>query len=305
MAKGELQVRPGLPPDLAQGVFARPGATYPAVVRFSNGSSSLRPDAKRDARGMAVKLFGVPGEKVLADERDATTQDFVMISHPVFAAGTVKSYLRLQKVLLDANGSRLRLALGTLTGGSLLPWRWYFSDAVRGARLTFHPGATPSSITYFSMSPIRYGEYVAKYRVIPTDLSQPEKLSRRLRSDPDGMRESLAETLRAKEVALQLQVQLRTSDAMPVEDATVMWSEKESPFETVADLRLFRQEVDTPARRAAEESLSFSVWHAIPEHEPLGGINRVRKEVYRANVAWRHGQNGVTGSEPSRPDDIG
>ena len=33
-----------------------------------------------DARGMAIKLTGVPGEKLMDDEKH--TQDFVLISHP-------------------------------------------------------------------------------------------------------------------------------------------------------------------------------------------------------------------------------
>jgi hypothetical protein len=64
-----------------------PGTTYQAWIRFSNGSGDpTRADIKRDARGMAIKVMGVPGKKLLDDESAATTQDFIMINHPVFFA---------------------------------------------------------------------------------------------------------------------------------------------------------------------------------------------------------------------------
>ena len=49
----------GLEGLLAQGLFARPGK-YQAWVRFSN-AFKVRNDLDRDARGMAIKVMGVPG----------------------------------------------------------------------------------------------------------------------------------------------------------------------------------------------------------------------------------------------------
>lgn len=46
-------------------VFFLPGKTYQAWIRFSNGSKDAQQaDIKKDARGMAIKLLGVPGEKL-------------------------------------------------------------------------------------------------------------------------------------------------------------------------------------------------------------------------------------------------
>ena len=85
---------PNLPDELAQGLFAHDGV-YPAVVRFSNSASQPQADAIPDGRGMAIKVLGVKGDMVLADEQGGPTQDFVMINHPVFFARNVKDYLRL------------------------------------------------------------------------------------------------------------------------------------------------------------------------------------------------------------------
>ena len=97
--------------------------------------------------------------------------------------------------------------------------------------------------------------------------------------------------MRQQEVLFNFQVQLRTSEhTMPVEDATVEWPESESPYRTVATFRIFQQDI-APLREAGN-NLSFTVWHAIADHRPLGGINRVRREAYRTSSVWRHQKAG-------------
>ena len=69
-ARGQFQVLPNLPYELGQGLFANEGI-YPAVVRFSNAASQVQLDAIPDARGMAIKVLGVKGDLVLADEQES------------------------------------------------------------------------------------------------------------------------------------------------------------------------------------------------------------------------------------------
>ncbi len=69
---------------------------------------------------------------------------------------------------------------------------------------------------------------------------------------------------------------------MPVEDPTVAWDEHESPYRRVATIEIGPQKLGPDTGPCHCENLSFSPWNTLPEHEPLGGINRVRKEVYRA-----------------------
>ena len=61
---GQLQIYPDLPPHLAQGLFATP-QTYPVVIRFSSAPGDIKDDRLPVPHGMAVKVIGVPGEKVL------------------------------------------------------------------------------------------------------------------------------------------------------------------------------------------------------------------------------------------------
>ena len=83
--------------DLAHGAF-RPGVAYDAWIRFSNGDADpTRADIEGDGRGMALKLLGVPGRKLLQLGSDDDSQDFIMISHPVFFIDDPADYLQLVK----------------------------------------------------------------------------------------------------------------------------------------------------------------------------------------------------------------
>ncbi len=68
----EFKVLADLPEYARHGVFAEP-KTFPAVVRFSNGSSHIKRDSKHEPRGIAIKLIGVEGRKLLTGREDAVT----------------------------------------------------------------------------------------------------------------------------------------------------------------------------------------------------------------------------------------
>jgi hypothetical protein len=97
------------------------------------------------------------------------------------------------------------------------------------------------------------------------------------------------------DLLVQLQVPGKN---MPVEDATVLWSEKDSPFVPVARVTIPRQEFDTKEQNAFCENLSFTPWHALPAHEPAGVMNRVRKALYQEISRYRHAKNAAPRAEP-------
>lgn len=61
LVKAEFVVEENLSPDLRVGIFKEP-RVFPAWIRFSNSLIRLQTDTKGDVRGMAIKLWGVPGE---------------------------------------------------------------------------------------------------------------------------------------------------------------------------------------------------------------------------------------------------
>jgi hypothetical protein len=78
-------------------------------------------------------------------------------------------------------------------------------------------------------------------------------------------------------------------------------AEPNAPLQKVATIRIPRQVLDTPEQNAFDEALSFTPWHSLPEHQPLGSINRARKAVYQATSEQRHQEMRVAMEEPT-PD---
>ena len=118
-----------------------------------------------------------------------------------------------------------------------------------------------------------------------------------LPADPDSLpadylTRALVSRLQSEEAVFDFKVQVQTDPtAMPVEDVSVEWNEAASEPRTVARLRIPPQKVDLTGDLAARcESISFNPWHALAEHRPMGGMNRLRKAVYQASIEKRSGR---------------
>ena len=95
-------------------------------------------------------------------------------------------------------------------------------------------------------------------------------------------------------------VQTKTA-SMPLDQATVRWSETESRPLHVATLVLPRQDVEALGQSSYGENLAFNPWHCLSEHAPQGSISEARKVVYEASSEERRNVNGVTVREPGKP----
>src|SRR6187402_1595030 len=79
--QGTFTVKDGLPPELAQGLFANP-SEHKVYMRLSTNAGDILPDAISLPRGLALKVVGVEGERLPAASGE--TQDFVMVNGAVF-----------------------------------------------------------------------------------------------------------------------------------------------------------------------------------------------------------------------------
>lgn len=286
--KAEFHVLANVPSQWAQGMFI-PDKTYPAWIRFSNGSGdATKADIRGDARGMAIKILDVAGTKLLEDENQASTQDFIMINHPVFFANEPKSYLQL---ITDINGNLFQKAL--------IP----FALGFKGTKIALQTASSkipnPMQTRYFSMVPYQLGtgtnrlavKYSARSCSNATDPipSHPEH---------NYLRSALKNALQKDDACMEFLVQPRTSKAMSVEDSMTEWDESQAPFYKVATIRIPKQEFDTPEQNLFCENLSFSPWHTLAEHKPLGATNRMRKVIYNHISRLRHEMNSAPRQEP-------
>jgi len=283
---GTFTVEPGLPPELAVGLFARPQA-YPVWVRFSNLNPTPQPDAKKDVRALAMKLMDVDGEMLWQSEPGARTLDLVMMSSQTFLAPDLQTFYDMEVAIFK--------------GG--LHLLWFFLTHPR-VFLTIGAGqqrtASLLEIPYWSQTAYALGDRAVQYHMQP---HQPA--ASRLPQDPSPnyLRERLARDLLRREAAFDFMVQLQTDPVrMPIENPMVAWDPRLSPYRKVATLRLPAQTFDSPAQMRFCEDLSYSPWRTLPEHRPLGAVNRARLQVYPAISRFRHRQNDAPIREP-RPSD--
>ena len=305
--KAELRVYEGLPEELAQGVFAEP-KVYPVIVRFSTAPGELTRDSIPSFRGMALKLVGVPGEKVIPEDLDAVTQDFLLVNHPTIPTGTVTEYLRGMKLMsvagkepepvqkAMAKGTQVVNAVANALGNEVL------GPAGQGKKET---GILDQTFT--SMAALRYGDYVAKVSAVPLSpaLTTEEQQRPTIHGDA-GLRDVVRDFFKAQGAEYEIRVQLCTDlETMPVEDGGIRWPEDESPYRGVAKLVIPSQDAYSDARRIyGDDTLTFNPWHCIPEHRPLGNIQRIRRAVYDDSTRFRHERNQAPLKEPTSIDEL-
>src|SRR5258708_37750280 len=145
------------------------------------------------------------------------------------------------------------------------------------------------------MTPYLFGDTACKYSAQPVGPLSPFNDT----AAPDFLHDNLVRHLADRGAAFDFMVQLRAHpDAMPIEDPTIEWSESAAPFVPVARITIAPQDFDQPTQRAFCENLSFTPWHGLDAHRPLGGINRVRRTVYETVSQLRHELNRVARQEP-------
>ena len=310
--KGELTIHDNLPLSFAQGLFRQP-RTYPVIIRFSTAPGDIMPDGVSSFRGMAIKVIGVKGHKFLDQQQaEALTQDFLMLNHPTFPSGNIAGYLKEQllqeKVVVSAPEEAQQLLTTALRAVNTVTEKIGIELYPTALGIT-KPETHILGETYYSTAAMRYGDYIAKLNVMPTSQSlQPLAGKHVDTTNPSALRDLVVAFFQENTAEYELGAQLCTNlETMPIEDASVRWSEDESPYQAIAKITIPQQQASSPARRVyADEVLSFSAWHCIPEHRPLGAIQRVRlrRSAYDLSSQYRHEMNQQPRVEPRTIDEM-
>ncbi len=302
IARGTLTIAGNLPAELAQGIFATPG-THEAVIRISTNAGDILDDSVSLPRGLALKILGVEGARLPGSEGN-TTQDFIMVNGPAFSAPDAKAFAKNLKLLVKTTdrfeGVKKAMSATFRVVESAL-------EAVGGESATLKtlggaPPVHPLGETYYSQTPFRYGDHIAKVALFPVSPGLT-----RLTGDlvdvtarPDALREVVRDEMIEHGGTWELRIQLNTDlDAMPIEDASVVWDEKESPFVTVATLEMPPQiSWEHGTTDQTDDALVYSIWDGVTAHQPLGGVNRARKSPYELSSKFRGQFNGCPVHQP-------
>lgn len=290
LVKAKFEVIKDLPESLKVGVF-KEAKTFDAWIRYSNGQSARKSDGKGDVRGMAIKLLGVDGDKLLSGDLEENTHDFLLMNSETFFCKTLEDLKDCMKAVTSKY--KIKIPLFFLNPFNLSTTKRLFKSFVKCDNLF--------ELDYFSTVPFRFGgkDTAVKYKVVP---HSSNKLVNTNTEDEDFLKINLAETLKSNSIGFDFFIQRQLdAETMPIEDLTVPWT---SEFVKVATIQIPQQEFDSNEQMEYGEDMSFNAWHALPEHQPLGAFSRARKVAYEAMVEYRHAKNNVSYKEPVKTEDI-
>lgn len=285
VVRAEFKVLPDLPAHLRHGVLATP-TTFKAWVRFAGPGPYAPPDLQDYGQcSIGIKLVGVPGPKLMEDERQ--TQDLILVSPASFVTPNVRENAKLQR---HVRAQRSAIYFVNPFDTHLLAAAMQFLYS----RVHSSPLETP----YYSNVPFLLGEGQAvQYHLRP---SSPQRTRIPARPSPNYLREAMVNTLAEQDWTFQFMVQ-RQTDAfrMPIEDATVKWPESLSPYVPVAELTIPAQQFDYDDQLAFADNLSYNPWHSLEAHRPLGNQNRARRQMYWELSRLRQAMNQEPHVEPT------
>jgi catalase len=225
---------------------------------------------------------GVTGESL---GEASGEQDFLLNSYPALFVDTPETFLKF--IEASYRDERMKFFINP------------FDSHLHSLWILFRARETPSSpfdIRYWSTTPYAFGDHRAvKYSAKPCSgisSKQPSTLSENYLAD--NMQQHLAQAPACFDFMLQFQT---NDEDMPLEDASVIWNEDDSPFQTVARVHIQNQDFRSPEAMTACEDIAFNPWQSLPEHEPLGRMNQVRKRIYSIISKMRIGANRLNANQ--------
>ncbi|MFX3675760.1 MAG: hypothetical protein ACN6I6_01865 [bacterium] len=270
-----------LPPEFRVGLF-KDNSKYQGIVRFSNGDPNFRKaDAEKDVRGLALKLIGVPYQNYLQEigvEGGQNVHDFVFMNADSFFIPNPKAYEKFMEATRGRFGVLGYLAFHWGTLRNILKSRVQISNSL--------------DIDYASATPYKLGPTSMKMK-----FASCKKLKDELPENPshDYLGERLATTLEKQEGCFDFYVQPnKDTKRNDIESAMIAWDEKKSPMIHVGKMKVKQQTgFRSSERMSACENMTFNPWRAPAENRPMGGVNRIRLEVYLNQSKLRHEYNGI------------
>ena len=267
-----FEVHEDIPDELKKGLFAKP-ASYPAKLRFANATSL--DDSEKDIRGLSLRVSGVEGDVLWGEPGK---QDFLLNSYPALFVATPEEFLAFIQARL--HNKKLWFFLNPFAPH--LKSLWIVIQS-RKKHLC------PFDVRYWSTVPFRLGmdgDLAVKYSVIPCSDYQT---SQAVEPGHHQLRAAIRAHLKNGPARFHFAIQKQSDPlSMPIEDASVIWDETISPFQSVATITIQDQDFDGPEELSACERSSFNPWQSLADHEPLGRMNAVRRLVYAHAAAMRN-----------------
>lgn len=276
VARARLTVSGSCPPEFRVGLWA--SGPYDGWIRWSSDAPPDTPDQKNNTLGFAIKLFGVKGPTLAADDPAASTADLIFQNSDVFFVDDIEEMCAIS---------------ADFTG--------FVAEHKKSAMILVEMAKVESSLLsarYWSTHPYALGDAIVKYRLVPNPPVPAEGPG----PSPNYLAEDLRRRLAQGPAGFVLEAQTFVDQSVtPVDRATIRWEESISPFTEVARIDIAAQDIDAPGQAAFGESLAFSPWRTLHENRPLGSIADGRRIAYPSSAALRRSLNGQPMREPEHP----
>lgn len=290
--KGKLTILDTIPDDLKAGMFATAG-THPVYVRYSSDLSDGRPDWMSTI-GIGIKIFDVPGEKLVSDD-GANTADFLLQNVPYFFVDTARDMCNFTKASLEGWGDD-----------------WIQQNAPKTTELLNNMSKPIRSVfetTLWSVVPFQLGENnYCKYILRPGTSTFAEEVDI---NDPNFLGKDLAGRMAAGPATLDFYIQKRPDskelgeayidEHFPLDRATVIWDEKAAVPIKVATIRLPKQDITEQEQEIYGDWLAFNIGRVPLANQPVGSVAAARVSVYQTSANYRRKKNDQPVTEPSAP----
>ncbi|PIA92542.1 hypothetical protein CB0940_05119 [Cercospora beticola] len=292
IVKGTFIVHDGLPPHLRQGELFAQAGSYPAACRYSTepGDPGFS-DTIPAPRGFSIKLFNVQGDFFAtgSDVQHPQTQDIEFNSTPAIELADAKT----TREIFD-----IRMGLGTLleTKEMIQELEKRSDTELQKARFQV-PNPHLASLRQYSQTAYRFGDYVFKYCLVPNTETQTKLADQMIKPEAhesDQHHRWLQNFHANYDAEYLFQVQLLENlEEQSVEYSGTEWDSEKYPWQTVATLKIPKQEAFDLERKAFwEDHMRLDPWHGLRSYQPLGSANRLRRVVYPASSALRRKLNG-------------
>jgi len=289
---GEITIAGDIAPELKQGMWGVCGQ-HPVCVRYSSDLADGRPDWKSTI-GIGIKIFGIPGEKVVGDDGHGTA-DLLMQNVPFFFVDTARDMCNFTKASLEGWGDE-----------------WIQENAPETNEL-LNKMAVPIRSVFetplWSVVPFRLGdENYCKYVLKPGTSSFGGEVDI---NDPNFLGKDLASRMLAGPATLHIYIQPRPREEQfgaayldqhfPLDRATVVWDEKEAPPIRVATIELPQQDIRQTEQQIYGDWLAFNIGRVPRANEPVGSVAAARMSVYQTSADYRRHKNDQPIEEPTAP----
>jgi len=243
-------------------------------LRFSGQDKEDQNDTAGDIKGVAVKVFDVPGKKLLPGFEDNTFMDFVFNAFPVFISQNETAFAsNIQaRVELCGGGTRCRSTCGA---------RFPTNAAVAAMELANNSVSSQLTMPYYAISPYQFGKKplpnpAVKYRLWPCQYTPSIGFPLPNGTLRDYLTTDMRNRIAQADYCFDWQIQFQKDVCLhPINDFLTEWKETDTPFITFGRINIPKQVMadnnDYTCRHVA-----FNMWRVLEDHRALGSLSRAR-----------------------------